>query len=340
MRRTLSRTIRTNPNLARLFILTLSLTSFISGLLFHVVWAHSRILLARAFDTHIPRYTNTSLTLPPPIPRDITLLSTLYTGSYAPSRLTELRLVILRNLQLPTITNYHLITEENTALPPLFQTLNSTKLRTTAQPLNTPVTYETLFATANRQAPETLAVVANADIYFDESLYCATLLAPNILLALSRHPSPDCSPSSSYGDTSWEPQNLCSSYHPIRSASHDAFIFTPPLPPTLLSALSKIPVNRFGAENVVIHQFLRHGYQVLNPCANIHAFHQHCDKNARVSSAMQSAGNVASRLGQFGGAQRWGFIDPALWADEKFIRNGVQPGLDCLSYGRTMRASG
>lgn len=340
MRKTLSRTIRTNPNLARLFILTLSVTSFLSGIFFHIYWTHSRILLSRAIDTHVSRYTSTSLTFPPPIPRDVTLISTLYTGSYPPSRLTELRLVILRNLHLSTITNYQLITEDNAALPSPFQSLNTTKLHTITHPPSAPITYETLFTVANRQPAKSLAIIANADIYFDESLSCAVLLAPNTLLALSRHPSPDCAPSSSYGDTSWEPQNFCFAYDPIRAASHDVFIFTPPVPQSLVSALANIPVNRLGAENVVIHQFLRHGYRVLNPCANIHAFHQHCDKNTRARSATKEAGSISLQSGQFAGAQQWGYIDPVLWVDEKFIGNGVQPGLDCLSYGRSTRVSG
>lgn len=245
--------------------------------------------------------------------------------------------MIRRNLQLSGLSHYQLLCENDVQIPSLVSNLTSAALQiaTFSQPVGQPVTYRSLFERANAHQPGTVAVIANADIFFDESILCATLLDEKIALALSRHPSPDCALASGYGDTGWEPLDFCAGYDPVRAASHDVFAFVTPLPPAFLSALGDLRVNQFGAENVVVYLLKQAGYRVINPCANIHAFHQHCDARTRASSARHSAGSVASKRKQFAGADKWGYQNVAEWAAADFI--GKTNGLDCLAYGLANR---
>lgn len=329
LRRTLSRTLRSNPSHARLFILSLLVVSFLLGLLCHISFVHSRILLTRALDSHTPRYHPTSLSLPARPPLNITLISTLFTSSYPISRLVELRLVVLRNLHTP-ITHYHLLREPDATLPPFFHSLPHISKLSLHTP-NSSLTYDTLLHHANTLPPNTVALIANADIYFNPSLLCLTLIPPKTLVALSRHPSPDCPPSSSRGNTGWEPPDFCAGYHPVRAASHDAFAFLTPIPTSVVHAMRHVPVNHFGAENLMLYHAARAGYRVVNPCANVHAFHLHCDAGMRKESAKQRAGNLAESRGEFAGVAEWGWVDVNGWADGRW---GIGKGLDCLSWGQ------
>jgi hypothetical protein len=162
-----------------------------------------------------------------------------------------------------------------------------------------------------------VVALSNADIYFDASVACAGLLRreKKVVLALSRHPSPDCVDGSGHGQSGREPQDLCQGYHPVQQASHDVFIFIPPLPAEFIDAIDEdIRVNVMGAENLIIY-LLEHFAQVtvLNPCGNIHAFHAHCDARARADSAKASQANIGS--------------NPAMWAGPSAT------GVDCLLYG-------
>lgn len=257
----------------------------------------------------------------------------MYAARYSPARIEELRLVVLRNLALAAVSRYELLVEGGASLPASLQNASGVgRLSTTVLRPGELVTYAALFARANAVAPPgSVAVVANADIYFDESLSCAGLLSNRVVLALSRHPSPDCVSASARGDTGWEPADFCAGYDPVRAASHDAFAFVVPLADDVVMALGELQVNEFGAENVAIYLLKRAGYKVLNPCANVHAFHQHCDARDRARSAHQNAGSVADRRMQFAGADEWGFVDVAQWAGQAFT--GAGKGLDCLAYG-------
>lgn len=195
------------------------------------------------------------------------------------------------------------------------------------------VTYAALFAYANKHLSGKIVVLANADIYFDESLACAGLLQSGrgAVLALSRHPSPDCVAGSGHGDTAWEPQDLCAAYHPQAQASHDVFAFVAPLADEFVAALGNLRVNQFGAENVVLWNMRRFArVEPLNPCGNVHAFHAHCDAGARAESAHQSKGNEGDRRREFGATTRHGFLDPSLWGGRH------SAGVDCLLLGYSL----
>lgn len=344
LRRTLSRTIRAKPGLARLFVLSIFIFSSLVGILIHSWWTHSQILIARAVDAHATRYTNDTLALSAQNAaedvRGVTLVSSMYSAGYSPARIEELRLVILRNLALNAVNHYELLVESGTSLPSFLQNASATgRLSTRVLRPQQTVTYASLFALANSVTPaDSVAVIANADIYFDESLSCVSLLSKRVALALSRHPSPDCVAASARGDTGWEPADFCAGYDPVRAASHDAFAFVAPISDKVMTELGELRVNEFGAENVVVYLLKKAGYKVLNPCSNVHGFHQHCDSKDRARSARQSSGSAAEKRKQFAGAEKWGFLDVKSWAGERFT--GVSEGLDCLSYGLGRRQGG
>ena len=120
-----------------------------------------------------------------------------------------------------------------------------------------------------------VVVVTHADIFFDQTILCAMKLDgnPDVMLTLSRQPSPFC-PWGSSGSSSTKgehiPGNLCEDY----LNSHDVFIFQAPAKIDV-SALDFHP-NDYGAENVFIEAFKLAGYRVFNPCRDIHALHHHC----------------------------------------------------------------
>lgn len=141
--------------------------------------------------------------------------------------------------------------------------------------ISTQPTYKILLATAQKWLKGKVVVVAHADIYFDQTILCARKLVnnANTMMALSRQPSPFCPTGSSGASTQQGVhfvKNLCEDYY----NSHDAFIFKSPASVDV-SQLSIHP-NRFGAENVFIRSFKLAGYQVMNPCKDVHALHYHC----------------------------------------------------------------
>lgn len=196
--------------------------------------------------------------------------------------------------------------------------------------------YARLFRYANDALHGHVVVLHHADVYFDASVACAGLLRPDggVALALSRHPSPDCVAAAGGGDTGWEPQDLCAGYHPVSSASHDAFAFVAPVAEGFVRALRDLRVNQFGAENVVLWNLARAAaLTVLNPCANVHVFHEHCDARARGRDAHQASGSEATRRAQFGATQRYGWMDPAEWGGP------AAKGVDCMLLGAVEKAS-
>lgn len=258
------------------------------------------------------------------LPR-VYLISTLYASSYSASRLSELRQTMVRNLHLPI--SYRLVSEADASLPGSLPSPHPSIF-----PVSAPIGYSTLFAHINALPRGAVAALAHADIYFDHSLLCAAVLRPGVVLALSRHPAPDCPAASGHGHTGWEPHNFCAGYHPVRHASHDVFIVRVPVPQDVVHTLRSLPVNQFGAENVVLWAFKKAGWKIVNACENVHAFHLHCDVEQRAQSARDHAGSVADKQNRFAGADQWGWVHPREWAT-----NTVG---DCVEFGMNVARRG
>jgi hypothetical protein len=298
--------------------------------------AAARLAVARA----APRPAVSALMRPADAAGGVVLLSSAYESGDA-ARDDERARVVAKNAALRSVAEVRMLTEfgDGAAARAVRAAVGGVK---GAAPVGfvelakgRGVTYARLFAYANEELAGRAVVLHNADIFFDESIACAGLLRAErrVVLALSRHPSPDCVYGSGHGDTGFEAQDLCAGYHPLYAASHDVFAFVPPLPDAFITALGDLRVNQFGAENVVLFN-LRHAARVepINPCANIHAFHAHCDASARAASAHESVGSEAERRRQFSGTPAHGFLDPAAWAGKS------ASGVDCLLLGLSQPA--
>lgn len=318
-------------------LLLLPICLLLGGLI-HIWWVHVTKQSARLSDGRTKRYTpsTTARTLSQPAPtRNLTLISSLYTGAYSTARIAELRLVALRNANLRSVTRYELVhdVDDTTAAKEVAAVLRNgswAKIGMHVVRNGEAGRYETLLRRGNEVAGKgDVVVIANADIYFDASLSCAKLVRKDVILALSRHAGPDCALASGSGDTGWEPGDFCAGYDKRRAASHDVFVYVAPMKRAVVEGVGRLRTNEFGAENVVVKLVSGAGYETVNACGNVHAFHQHCDVGQRAGSARQLAGSVAEKRGEFGGTGRSGFVGMEVWA-EGF---GPGEGLDCLAYG-------
>ncbi|KAH8096121.1 protein xylosyltransferase [Aureococcus anophagefferens] len=143
--------------------------------------------------------------------------------------------------------------------------------------------YAALFAVAGDQRGP--VALAHADVYFDDSLGCAADLLAKLprptLLAVTRRPEPRCVEASGGGHAPGLPLDLCAPQgHWAGEAVHgyDAFVFLPPAPAAVVAALAGVYQNRLGADLRVVDAFVAAGYDVLNPCLQVAAFHLHCSR--------------------------------------------------------------
>ena len=105
-------------------------------------------------------------------------------------------------------------------------------------------------------------MVSNADIILGEGFHVLRgHLNNRTLLGLSRHPSRICK----------EPYNQCLRY----IGSSDSFIGSGPVEEGIISNLN-FRQNSYGAENVVLFEFRKARYRLLNPCGDIKTYHNHC----------------------------------------------------------------
>lgn len=313
--------------------------AFLVGLLAGVIargrWMHAGIVRARAE----PRPPVAAAVRPHERPLRVVLLSSAYSGSGGggdAGRADERARVVAKNAALRSVAAVHLlhaggdVAVVDAVERAVAAVVDPAPVVFDEMPRAEPLTYGTLFEYANRKLAGRVVVLANADVYFDESVACTGLLRAGrgVALSLTRHPSPDCVAGSGHGDTAWEPQDLCAAYHPVSQASHDVFAFVAPLPNAFVAALRDLRVNQFGAENVVLWNLRRFAHvEPLNPCANVHAFHAHCNAQMRGASAHQRTGNEGDRRREFGATTRYGFLDPSLWGGQDAA------GVDCLLLG-------
>lgn len=214
----------------------------------------------------------------------IHIITTFFRGTYQNQRFLEVIATLVSNLENPYVSKIHLLCEGSDPtyfLPPMLQeVLHMKKLlrKLVVTQVKLQPTYSQLFEYANKNLHRgSIAVVTNADIYFDASLKCLQFKSQNInhnvdrkdrpVIALSRRHSNYCNASDSrrYFD-------LCYQYR----RSHDSFIFAPPIPDQILPNVNHTQNQGYGSENIVIFEFKSFGFRVTNPCYSIHGFHLHC----------------------------------------------------------------
>ena len=106
-------------------------------------------------------------------------------------------------------------------------------------------------------------MVSNADIMIGEGIdLLRGKISNKTLLTLSRHSSKRCPK---------RDHNQCLSW----VGSADAFIGVGPIKTDIITKLN-FKQNTAGAENVVLFEFKKAGYSLLNPCRNVKIYHNHC----------------------------------------------------------------
>lgn len=214
----------------------------------------------------------------------IHLITTFFHGSYQAKRFHELVSTLVSNLENPYISAVHILHEGTD--PRYFIPLSIQRKmiqlglqnKLVLKAVQKQPTYKEMFEYANKHLFRgSIALVSNADIYFDASLKCISFLETKTkinthtsgrpIFALTRRHSPECSKPDhqNYLD-------LCDTY----VQSHDSFFFAPPIPKAILDRTDHTQNQGYGAENVVIYEFKRKQFDVTNPCLTIHGFHLHC----------------------------------------------------------------
>lgn len=133
-------------------------------------------------------------------------------------------------------------------------------------PVSKQPTYKDLFRYANDIFITTrnmIVIIQNADIMLTESIKYAIYVEMNQVFALSRWQLP-C-------EESIYPEGQCKKYQ----GSHDTFIFKTFIPEKIMEQL-EFPQNRWNAENAVIYELKKGGFNVINPCYTIKLTHNHC----------------------------------------------------------------
>jgi glycosyltransferase involved in cell wall biosynthesis len=177
-----------------------------------------------------------------------------YYRAASPGRQGEIDTCLRENLQNRHLTAVHLLTEEGFALPDF---PNLDKIHQTI--IGERLTYEKAFLYANDWPEPVIWILANADIYFDDSLrflHEADLM--NTMFALTRH---DVQPDGSIKLVPSEVAHGC----------QDAWMFVTPV--HMERMCTQFYMGIPGCDHRIAHEFVKAGYIVLNPSLRIIARH-------------------------------------------------------------------
>jgi hypothetical protein len=173
-----------------------------------------------------------------------------YYRAATPERQAEIDTCLRENLLNPFLEKLHLLTEEKfdiSGFP------NPEKVCQTV--IGERLTFERAFRYANDSSEQVIWTLANADIYFDETLrFISDVDFTNQIFALTRH--------NVMPDGSLE-------FMPLEYAhgSQDAWIFTTPVP--VEKILSRFYLGIPGCDNRIAYEFVRAGYIITNPSLKI-----------------------------------------------------------------------
>jgi hypothetical protein len=240
----------------------------------------------------------------------------LLTGFYLdpdPARRAELVECLSRNVANDALDAVHVLLEDAAdpaALAAAYDPFRAAKVHLVAHGRRS--TYRDLFDYANRLPAGTVVAVANADIYFDESLRrAASEDLTQRLLCLSR----------------WDvlaDGRLALFEHP---ASQDAWIFRVPLP----AFPCEFPLGVPGCDNRLAWEASNAGLTVSNPARSVRACHLHHSGVRRYTERQRVAGPVltvpASRLGRRGAAPASDHAHAAFSEDMGYSIGRLAPGV-------------
>lgn len=190
----------------------------------------------------------------------ITLLVGYYRDPVA-NRAQEMTTCLARNAENAHISEVHVFIEEAGALPPV----DHPKIRVV--PHGRRLLFADFFDWANRNLVGKTVAVANADIYFDDSL--ALLKSVKLrrrLLCLSR----------------WDVHADGSSHLRERDDSQDAWIFKAPI----RSFRSDYHLGQPGCDNRLAWEAKKAGLRVSNPSRSVRAHHLHVSRVRRAQQQL------------------------------------------------------
>jgi glycosyltransferase involved in cell wall biosynthesis len=177
-----------------------------------------------------------------------------YYRAASPGRQGEIDTCLRENLQNRHLMAVHLLTEEGFALPDF---PNLDKIHQTV--IGERLIYEKAFSYANAWPEPAVWILANADIYFDDSLrFLHEVDLMNTMFALTRH---DVQPDGSI-------KLVPAAY---AHACQDAWIFMTPV--HVESMFTQFSMGIPGCDHRIAHEFVKAGYIVLNPSLRIIARH-------------------------------------------------------------------
>ena len=185
----------------------------------------------------------------------------------APARMRELTTCLEHNASNDRITELHVFTEDvdATAAQEQHPVLRHSKIRIVDHGRR--ARYSDFFAWANTHLVGKIVAVANADIYFDDSLALVeTVDLQKKLLCLSR----------------WDVQADGSARLFERPDSQDAWIFRAPI----RAFPCDFQLGQPGCDNRLAWEAQQAGLQVSNPSRSVRAYHLHASGVRRASSAL------------------------------------------------------
>jgi len=173
----------------------------------------------------------------------------LFTSWYKSNRDKENEECLRRNIENPLIDKIYLLSEDDKEI---FTNEKVILIRLNHRPH-----YNDFFNAANDFNPD-ISIIANSDIYFNESLSFLSRLREEKCYALSRW------------DNIEERLQLFN-----RMDSQDAWIFKG----KIKDVNSNFEIGRLGCDNRIAHELNQSGYLLRNPCYDIQACHLHKGNN-------------------------------------------------------------
>lgn len=181
-----------------------------------------------------------------------TLLTSWYHEPHV-ARRAELLYCLNRNLEHPLITRIWLLVEGKTDVP------HHPKIR--VKHFNRRPLFKDLIKLANEQ--KGIAILANTDIYFDETLALAQFIKPHDCYALTRWDADQRNKLRFYG----------------KDCSQDAWVFCPPMQ----MQGGDFSPGKPGCDNKLAWELAEAGLRVTNPSKTIRACHLHLTNLRRYS---------------------------------------------------------
>ncbi len=183
----------------------------------------------------------------------------LFTNWYKSYRDEENEVCLMSNLRNSKINRIYLFCDDGKEIPEHEKII--------AVNLSKRATYECFFHAVN-EVHQDISIIANSDIYFDDSLDYLELLKENECFALTR----------------WDvTANDCVFYN--RWDSQDAWIFKGKIKENVFADFE---IGRLGCDNRISYELKKAGYIVRNPSLSIKAYHLHLEERTENSNHDES----------------------------------------------------